>query len=187
MRWESLFEDLEAQLAGLEQRERAAEVAEHTRAERGQVALTDRLVGAVSTELRLRVGGVGWLRATLLDVGTDWVLLDTGGSLRSRGSEALVPVAALTAVEGLTRRADTREDVESRRFGLRHALRTVSRDRAVVRVHDRDGDHVTGTVDRVLADHLDLTRHADDEPRRAPAVRGVVSLPYAALSLVRRL
>jgi hypothetical protein len=187
MRWESLFEDLEAQLAGLEQRERAAEAAEHTRAERGQVSLTDRLVAAVGTDLRVRVGGVGWLATTVLDVGTDWVLLDTGGSLGSRGREALVPVAALTAVEGLTVRADARTDVESRRFGLRHALRSISRDRAVVRVHDRDGDHVTGTLDRVLADHLDLTRHADDEARRAAAVRGVVSLPYPALALVRRL
>lgn len=187
MRWDDLFEDLGAQLELLERQERAAEVAEHTRSERGHVRLADRLAAALDGPLRVRVRGYGWLEAVLRDVGTDWLLLEQGGGQGAPSRELIVPAAALTAVEGLTRRADDGESVGSRRFGLRHALRAVSRDRAVVRVHDVDGDHVTGTLDRVLADHCDLTRHADDEPRRPGSTRGVLSLPYAAVALVRRL
>ncbi|MGD8199816.1 hypothetical protein ACQE98_04050 [Ornithinimicrobium sp. W1679] len=186
MRWDDLFEDLGAQLELMERQELAAETAEHVRAERGRVRLTDRLVAGTEEPLRLRVRGCGWLEARLRDVGTDWLLLEQGGG-QQPGQELIVPTAAVTAVEGLTRRADVGEAVGSRRFGLRHALRAVSRDRAVVRLHDVDGDHVTGTLDRVLADHCDLTRHADDEPRRPSATRGVLSVPYAALALVRRL
>lgn len=186
MRWQQLFEDLAARQRALELQERAAEIAEHTRAERGQVGLLDRLTATLGAPVRCRVRGVGRLEGVLADVGADWVLLEApqGGPA---GREMLLPVPALLAVEGLSRRADPDPAAASRRLGLRHALRAVSRDRAPVRVHDVEGDHVTGTIDAVLADHLDLSRHADDEPRRGPALRGTVSLPYAALVLVRRL
>lgn len=186
MRWDDLFADLEAQQGQLERRELELEVAEQTRAERGRIELVHRLVAAEGVTVRLRVAGAGWLEATLRDVGTDWLLLDQGGTLDARGREVLVPLPAVSAVEGLPPRLGEHA-AGGRRLGLRSALRAVSRDRAVVRVHDRDGDHVTGTIDRVLGDHLDLTRHPDDAPRRASAVRGTVSLPYAALALVRRL
>ena len=186
MRWDDLFADLEAQQSQLERRERELEVAAQTRAARGQIELLHRLVAAEGRAVRLRVSGVGWLESTLRDVGADWLLLDHGGTLDGRGREALVPLAAVTAVEGLRGRVGEHA-AAGRRLGLRSALRAVSRDRAVVRVHDRDGDHVTGTVDRVLADHLDLTKHPDDAARRTSAVRGVVSLPYSALALLRRL
>lgn len=186
MRWHQLFEDLGAQLVAMEAQERATEVAEHVRAERGQVELAHRLASDPTAPVRLRLRGVGWIEADLSDVGKDW-LLAQGRGAGSVGRELLVPLAAITAAEGLATRADAREQVASRRFGLRHALRAVSRDRARVRVYDIDADHLTGTVDAVLADHLDLARHADDEPRRATVVKGRVSIPYSALALVRRL
>lgn len=186
MRWHQLFEDLGAQLAALEMQERATEVAEHVRAERGQIELVHRLAADPAACVRLRVRGVGWIDADLTDVGRDWILARGDGSGRA-GRELLVPLTSVSAVEGLATGADPREQAASRRFGLRHALRAISRDRARVRIHDVDGDHLAGTIDAVMADHLDLARHADDEPRRASAVRGRVSLPYAALALVRRL
>lgn len=186
MRWDDLFADLEAQQRQLERRERELEVAERTRAERGAVELVHRLVAAEGGPLRVRVVGAGWLAATLLDVGQDWLLLDHGGTRASRGREVIVPLTAVGAVEGLPSRLGEHAG-GPRRLGLRSVLRALGRDRAVVRVHDREGEHVTGTVDAVLADHLDLARHADDLPRRAGEVRGVVSVPYAALALVRRL
>ena len=186
MRWQRLFEDLEAQLEVLSRAERVAEEAEHTRAERGRVGLQDRFVTSVGEPLRVRVRGLGWLEVVLRDVGSDWILVDvaTGGSGRAR--ELLVPLAAVTGVEGLASRADQDESAASRRFGLRHALRGISRDRAVVRVHDIEGDHATGTVDRVLADHLDLARHADDGVRRTGQVRGHRAVPFGAIAAVRR-
>jgi hypothetical protein len=187
MRWERLFEDLEAQADLLARQDLAAEVAEHTRAERGQVELAARMAAALGGALRVKVWGMGWLPVRLVDVGAGWVLLEARAELAGRGLELLVPAGAVLGVEGLGSSVDGRPGAASRRFGFSQALRAVSRDRSTVRVHDRGGDHVTGTVDRVLADHLDLTRHADDEAPRARAVRGTVSLPYAAIAAVRRL
>lgn len=181
MRWQQLFEDLSARQETLARVERDLEIAEHTRAERGQVALADRLAAGEGAPVRLRVRGLGEVSGVPLTVGLDWLLLDRGPAVVA-GRELVVPLAAVLAVEGLTRRADGRP----RRLDLRHALRAVSRDRATVRVHLVDGDHLSGTVNRVLADHLDLSRHPDHEPRRAGAVRGLTSLPYAALASVRR-
>ena len=97
MRWDDLFEDLGAQLELLERQERAAEVAEHTRSERGHVRLADRLAAALDGPRRVRVRGYGWLEAVLRDVGR-WLLLEwwAGGPVPG----AIVPAAALTAVEG---------------------------------------------------------------------------------------
>lgn len=187
MRWNRLFDDLEAQLARQARQELEAEVVEHTRAERGQVSLADRFTGGLGSVVRLKVWGLGWLDVRVADVGDGWILCEGQGDGTSRARELLVPTAAVLGVAGAAERADARPSVASRRFGLAHALRAVSRDRAPVRVHDRGGDHLTGTIDRVLADHLDLSRHADDESRRSAAVRGVVSLPYTALAAVRRL
>ncbi len=181
VRWEQLFADLEAQLAEADRRERLAEAAEHTRAEQGRVRLGDRLAADVGRGVGMGVRGVGRLEGRLVDVGPDWVLLRDERS--SPHQERLLVTAALVSVEGLSGRVDDRP----RRFGLRHAVRALGRDRARVRVHDRDGDHLTGTVDRALADHLDLARHADDEPRRSTAVRGTVALPYDAIAVIQRL
>lgn len=186
MRWDRLFDDLEAQLARQASQEREAEVVEHTRAERGQVTLADRFTAGLGSAVRLKVWGLGWLDVRVADVGDGWISCE-GEDVMRRSRELLVPDAAVLAVESAAVAADVRRSVASRRFGLPHALRAISRDRAPVRVHDRAGDHLTGTIDRVLADHLDLSRHAHDEARRAAAVRGVVSLPYTALAAVRRL
>lgn len=182
MRWQQLFEDLAAQQAALELRERDAEIAEHTRAELGQVDLVGRLGAACGRRIRVGVRGAGQLEGALGRVGADWILLHVPGAA---GGELFVPTAALTSVEGLPHRSEP--DPAVPRPGLRQALRTLSRDRSRVRVHDVTGEHRTGTVDAVLLDHLDLARHADDEPRRSSAVRGRVSVPFAALALVRRL
>ena len=57
MRWQGLFEDLEAQAAALEVAERGAEIEERTRAETAQLALVDRLRPAVGLDLKLRCRG----------------------------------------------------------------------------------------------------------------------------------
>lgn len=187
MRWDRLFEDLEAQFERLAVADRTAEVVEATRAERGQVHLADRLLRAVGSPLRLRVRGLGRIEVVLVDLGADWVLLEVQAQGAGRGRQLLVPTAAIMSVEGLGLAADPRESAASRRFGLRHALRGISRDRAVVRVHDIDGEHSTGTIDRVLADHVDLMVHADDGPRRVGVTRGSLSIPLAAIGAVRPL
>ena len=77
MRWERLFDDLEAQLRSDETRELAAEVADRTRRERALVGLHERFAAAADRAVvEIRVAGVGLLRGLVTGSGPDWVLLD---------------------------------------------------------------------------------------------------------------
>jgi hypothetical protein len=74
--------------------------------------------------------------------------------------------------------------VESR-LDLASVLRALARDRAVVRLVLTDGSAVTGTIDRVGSDFLDLAEHATDDARRADAVTAVRAVAFSALAVVR--
>ncbi|CAN7287668.1 hypothetical protein LJR027_001290 [Terrabacter sp. LjRoot27] len=181
MRWDRLFDDLEAQLALDDVRELEAEVADRTRRERALLDVHTRLlanIGPTQVGLRLR-GRV--VSGRLVDVGPDWALVET-----APGRPVLVALAAVRAVSGLLPGART-PSVVARRFALGAALRAVSRDRAVVEVVDVDGHPATGTIDVVGADHLELAEHASDEARRAANVTGRLLVPFWSLGSVRRL
>ena len=179
-RWEGLFADLEARWAAEEAGSVAAEVDARTRGEFGEVGLVDRVRAAVDQPVRVVVTGGLALAGTLSRVGPDWLAV-----VEDTGREALVPLAAVRQVGGLTRWVDGPGAVAGR-LGLRSALRAVSRDRSGVRVHLVDGEVLDATLDRVGADHVDLAVHAPGEARRARAVRGVVAVPLTALAAVRR-
>ena len=181
MRWDRLFDDLEAQLALDDVRGLEAEVADRTRRERALLDVHTRLlahVDATHVGLRLRERVVA---GRLVDVGPDWALVET-----APGRPVLVALAAVRAVSGLGPGART-PSVVARRFVLGAALRAVSRDRAVVEVVDVDGHPATGTVDVVGSDHLELAEHAPDETRRSANVTGRLLVPFWSLASVRRL
>jgi hypothetical protein len=71
------------------------------------------------------------------------------------------------------------------RLDLRRALRGLARDRSTVQVVLEDGTVVTGTVDRVGADYVEIAEHPVDLPRRAEAVQGVSAVVIAAIAVVR--
>lgn len=184
MRWEDLFADLEARWAASEDAEFAAEVSDRTRSEIGRVTLVDRLRGGRGRSLRLHLLGGTVLEGVLESVGPDWLLVADD---RGAGGEVLVVVAALAAVRGLGRATTESEPAGSAvsRLGLRHALRQVARDRLPVVLTLRDATGVVGTVDRVGADHLELTEHPASDLRRTRDVSTARLLPYAALACVR--
>ena len=70
------------------------------------------------------------------------------------------------------------------RLGLPFVLRDLARRRRPVQLRLRSGG-VTGTIDRVGRDHLDLAVHPLDEPRRSSAVRRIEVLALAEVLLVR--
>lgn len=183
MRWDDLFADLEAQADALAVAERAGEVDERTRIELGGLALGDRLRAAVGTPLNLQLAGGLALPGTLDRVGVDWLLVDEGA-----GREALVVLGAVLSVGGLGRSAAVpgSEGAVHARLTLRHALRGVARDRSPVRLHLTDGSAVDTTLDRVGADFVDAALHAPGEMRRRGDVRGVRTVPLAAIAVVRR-
>jgi hypothetical protein len=180
MRWERLFDDLEARIESDDVRERTAEVADRTRRERAQVDLQARLLASVAGDTVAVHLSASSLTGRLLDVGPDWILLEVG----SEGS-VLVPMSAIRALTGLAPGARV-ASVVARRFALGAALRAISRDRAPVEI-DAGGLRVVGTIDVVAADHLQLAEHARDLPRRSRDVRATHVLPFLGLESVRRL
>lgn len=175
VRWDELFADLEAQLVAARADEARAELSELVRAERATVQLADRLRATRGRPVRLHVGDLpgdpdAVVGGVLTEVGAGWVLVLEPGS-----RQALVPLVGVEVVEGLAPHVSPAAGEVERRLGLGVALRALGRDRVEVRVHTR-GRAVTGRIDRVGADHLDLA------PDRGGAVWTV---PLAAVRVVR--
>lgn len=181
MRWRGLFDDLEAQFEAAQAAELAGEVAERTRRETALLRLVDRLRAAEGASVVVALPVAGVLRGRLLDAGRDWLLVEESGT-----REVLVPLAAVLGVTGLGPRAAAPDDGPvAKRLDLRWALRGLARSRAAVAVGLVDGTLVTGTLDRIGADHLDLAEHGLGEARRSGAVRQVRVVPLAAVAFVR--
>lgn len=176
VRWDRLFEDLEARVAAQSRLELDAEVAERTRLERARITVGERIAGAVGAGVTLRLRGAAVVRGRVEDSGDGWVLLVEDG-----GRQLLVPVAAVLGISGLGR---ARDDTRARRFGLGSAVRGVSRDRRAVVVRDVDGGAVHGTIDAVGADAFDVAEHPLDSPRRPENVRGERVIPFAAVAMI---
>lgn len=194
-RWEGLFDDLEAQLRTQEERDAAAERAEYTRAVWGEVRLSDRLVASTGQVLRIQVHGHGSVEGLVGTVGNGWLVLtapDLHSPERTTTAPArprwvrhwLIPEAAVLAVRGLSGRSDPHPGLSQRRLDIRSALRAISRDRSAVRVSMVDGGRVTGTIDRVGRDHLELSEHPEDLARRSAAVRDTVVIAHRGLACV---
>src|SRR3712207_2305735 len=183
MRWQQLFADLTAQFDEAEAAAELAEAASRVRAELGAVTLAGRLTGAAGAPVRLRCRGAGQLTGVLADVGPDWLLL-----VHERGAESVVATRTVTSVAGLGRRTGPEEDSGRPRvqFDLRLVLRAMAWDRSAVRLTTDDGVVVTGTIDRVGADFLELAEHPLGELRRAGAVRAVHAVALPALAVVTR-
>jgi hypothetical protein len=181
MRWDQLFDDLQAQLDADGQRELHLEVSDRTRRERAQVGLHERLIAhrGLGVELRLAAGVL--VSGRVADAGSDWLLVDDHGG---RGS--LVPFGALVAINGLGVRAAAGSGaVTAKRFGLGYALRGLSRDRSVVSLTDIGGSVTTGTIDAVGADALDLSEHPAELARRAENIVARRVIPFSAIVVIR--
>lgn len=178
MRWEGLFEDLEGQWRAEERRERDAEVADRTRAERAKVLLVERFAGRLGHPLALTLTGGDAISGTLNDLGADWLLLTD-----SAGHEVIVGSGGIVAITGLGRSIGPA--VTARRFTMGYALRALARDRAAVILTDTAGGRVAGTIDAVGRDWCDISEHPVDEPRRPDQVRARRTVPTAAIVMVR--
>jgi hypothetical protein len=150
MRWEQLFADMEAQLVAGRLADVRAEVAELARAERASVMLSARVRASVGHRLKVRVEGGEHVDGTLVEAAPQWLLLETPPARR-----ALVPLAAVAAIEGLATDAAPAAGVVESRLGLGQVLRALARDRVEVRL-SAGGVELVGRIDRVGADHLDV-------------------------------
>jgi hypothetical protein len=180
MRWQRLFDDLEAQIEAGSAAELEAEVADRTRSEFARLRLIDRLRGSLGAEIDVELPMGMRERGVLERVGADWMLLHVGGTLPAQ--EVLVPVVAVQVVRGLrpsSAAPGSAGPVESAlSFGF--ALRRVARDRSRVRITFRDGTACSGVLMRVGADFVEVA----DEVRPSAATALVASTSVTA---VRRL
>jgi len=183
VQWDALFSDLESQFDAMQDTELYGEVADRIRAEVGRITVLDRLRGAVGTVVRVELANGVPVRGTLGRVGKDCVLLEA-----DRAEEWLVPVGALTAVHRLGPWAEPAVGAVAAKLGLAHLLRGIARDRSPVTVYcgGAETPPVTGTIDRVGADFLELAEHPLDAPRRRGEVYNIRLVPVAALVAVRR-
>lgn len=182
MRWDRLFADLEAQAEAQAVSDLAGEVMERTRIEVGAIHLIDRFHAAVGRRLRLACLGPDSVEGTLERSGPDWLLV-----AERPDRSALVPLASVTAVAGLgvlTAPPGSLGRVGAR-LDLRYALRGIARDRAPVTATLTDATMLSGTIDRVGADFVDIAEHPAGEPRRAGTVRQMRTVPIGALAVVR--
>jgi hypothetical protein len=192
VRWDELFADLEGRLEHELDVERQELAAEEERLRLGRIGLRDRIMamarGGAPVGLVLADGEALALRVE--SAGRDWIAGEvTIGTARHA---MVVPVAAIAGV------APERDQLElglrpppsetlpdlSGRLGLAFVLRDLCRRRAGVELRTRAGS-VTGTIDRVARDHLDLAEHEQGEPRRDRVVRRIRLVPFDAIVRVR--
>ncbi|WP_062291562.1 hypothetical protein [Demequina phytophila] len=166
MRWELLFADLESRLEVAERVDLDVEIEERTRDERAAVTLAGRLAAHRGGPVRLVLRGGSEVRGAVADVAGSWVLLDVGDG------QALVPLAAVAAADGLGHAATVLGEVRLR-LTVAAALRELAEAGLAVAV-ETDGGRWRGIIGAVGADHLDLVTDA-----------GSVAIASAALLAVR--
>ncbi len=196
MRWDNLFDDLEGQL---EQELGAEETdlrAEEERLRLGRLALRDRLValgyGVETGPVRVSLTDGSILDLSPRTFGRDWISGDLVDQ-SARNAQFIVPLQAIAGIL-LTRAqvADSLADVAppesdrglSRRLGLAFVLRDLCRRRQSVELVLRDGV-ITGTIDRVGRDHLDLAVHEAGTARRESLVSHYRVVPFSRVLFVR--
>ncbi len=182
-RWNALFADLESQAAAASAAMQATEIDETVRLEVRRITLVDRLRAAVGEQIRLRTVGAGLVAGQIARVGPDWLLL-----LEATGYEALVSLASVEVVTGLSRRTSAPGSMSrvEQRLGWGAVLRSVARDRSQARLHLLDGSVIDGVIDRVGADFVEVALVAAGDGRRAASVRDIAAVPLASLVMVRR-
>jgi hypothetical protein len=183
MRWDELFDDLEAQFGEAEAADQAGEVTDRSRRELSLLRLVDRVRPVIGRPLTLRLVGAGVVEGELAAIGPDWLLLSEVG-----GREALVAAHAVVWIGGLAAQTAVPhgEGQVAARLDLAYALRGIVRDRSAVTLTLTDGSTAAGTLDRVGADFVEVAEHAPGEPRRHDAVRAVRAYPLTSLVVVRR-
>jgi hypothetical protein len=192
VRWDELFADLEGRLEHELDVERQELAAEEERLRLGRIGLRDRVMamarGGAPVGLVLVDGEPLALRVE--SAGRDWIAGEvTIGAARHA---VVVPMAAIAGVTperdqlelGLRPPPSEALPDLSGRLGLAFVLRDLCRRRAGVELRTRAGS-VTGTIDRVARDHLDLAEHEPGEARRDRIVRRIRLVPFDAIVRVR--
>lgn len=205
MRWDNLFDDLEGQLEHELSADESDARAEVERLRLGRLSLRSRLAG-----LSGATGGTGPLAIRLALVsgetilvrpvtfGRDWLAGDlvttdapwAGAESRASAAMCVLPFASIAAVvlqqdqisDSLDGEVESAERLIDR-IGLAFVLRDLCRRRKTLLIRTATGD-LTGTLDRVGRDHVDLAVHPADALRRMRSVQEIRIVPLVQIRLV---
>jgi hypothetical protein len=154
MGWEedlfAYLDDLEGLAGAWYDAERAAELADRSRAAYRDVTLASRLAASVGAGVRLEVRGVGPVGGTLERVASDWCLV------RGAAQDWVVALPAVAAVHGASDRSVPEVAWSpAARLGIGSALRRIADagERCVVRL--TDGAAYDVVLQRVGADFVE--------------------------------
>lgn len=151
-----LLADVDSAQSAQEAFERDAEVSDRVSVIWGRVSIADRLAAVIGNRVNCEVRSGDpsmFVEGVLLDCGDQWAQVQTATH------HCFVNLAALISVEGLSRDSfspQQRSAVE-RSTGWTQILRRLGEARRRVQVITTDGGQRTGSIDRVGADHFDLT------------------------------
>lgn len=151
MRFERIFEDLEGRFEHHEREQMRAVSEDLTRAERADLTMADQLRGNLGREIIVHAGTALRLTGIIEATGQDWLELRDS----SASSRVVIPFAAIGMVQGLSGRARPEPSSALPAPRLSSLLRSLARDRAVVRIETTAGS-VTGRIAAVSADSLDV-------------------------------
>lgn len=183
MRWDALFNDMEAQFAEGDTLSMEAEISERARAEAAGMGVADRLRGSVGTLVKVHLESGAVFEGTLTYAGADVFVLN------DKRHQVMIPHCAVARYAGLGRFSVGEPSIVRSRIGLSNALRALARDRSELTVTLRGGDMrdsgVTGVIDRVGLDYIDLAGIRPGEARRALHVGQVSTIPFSALAAIR--
>jgi hypothetical protein len=183
MRWDALFTDMEAQFAEGGKLALEGEISERARVEAASVALADRLRGGLGNLVAVHLVCGRTFEGRLSHAGADALVLDEGQH------QVMVPYAAVARYAGLGRTSEAEPSQVRRRIGLAHALRGLARDRAgiaaILRHAQAKDAGLTGVIDRVGSDYMDLALVSAGEARRSVHVRQVATIPFESLGAIR--
>ncbi|YCK83470.1 hypothetical protein M1D89_09685 [Arthrobacter sp. D3-18] len=180
MRWDSLFDDLEAQFSAERALEKESEITDRARVELAGIDLSDRLRGAAAAEIKIVLVDGNVIRGVLSHAGSEWLVLTEGVR------QWLVPYASVLSYQGLGRVALKPSSRMQHSLGIASALRALSRDRSELVVHlmvrTGDGYKLHGVIDRVGRDHFDLAVVPHGEVRRPGNIAAVLTIPFSSLT-----
>jgi hypothetical protein len=196
VRWDNLFDDLEGQLEHELNAEETDLRAEEERLRLGRLSLRNRLASLAQTPgqaaaiLRIQLASGESITVRPTTFGRDWLAADLLAGA-APGAQCVLPLAAIAGVVLHRDQVADSLGVESEsaarlvdRIGFPFVLRDLCRRRKGV-VLRTPAAWLTGTIDRVGRDHIDLAVHAAGTPRRAPEVQQYRIVPLAQIQLVQ--
>ncbi|MGP9782837.1 hypothetical protein ACT3UQ_10295 [Glutamicibacter sp. AOP12-B1-11] len=178
MRWDSLFEDLEAQAEAQQAAQFREEVAESIRIERATEQMHERLLRLQGSAITLKLAGEYEINARLGPIGREYFCLE------NEGKRWLVKNLALRSLEMNQIGSNLTGRLSPVKFST--VVRGVLRDRQRTLAYDINGKPVAeGTLSQVGKDFLIIALHPRDDYARDRSITGYQLLPLDTVGWVQ--